>query len=98
MKLKPLADRVLVEPEEVKEEQRASGLILSVSAQESPTKGVVLAAGDGVRYDGELVPLSVSVGDMVVYSKYGGTEIEHDGKTCLMMRESDILAIVEDES
>lgn len=97
MKLKPLADRVLVEPIE-EEETRASGIILVDTAKDKPTRGKVLAVGDGIQYEGGKILLTVKAGDTVVYSRYGGTEVTHDGKECLMMREADILAVVEDES
>src|SRR6266540_2664565 len=96
MKLKPLGDRVLVRP--VEEEQTiASGIVLPDTAKEKPQKGQVLAVGDG-RWDedGEKrIPLDVSEGDEVLYSKYGGTEIKVDGEDLLVLRESDVLAKVE---
>jgi chaperonin GroES len=96
MQLKPLGDRLIVKAVE-EETTTASGLVLPDSAKEKPQKGKVLAAGDG-RWDedGEKrIPLDVKVGDEVLYSKYGGTEIKVDGEDLLVLRESDVLAIVE---
>jgi chaperonin GroES len=96
VKLKPLGDRLIVQA--IDEEQTtASGLVLPDTAKEKPQKGKVLAVGDG-KYDedGEKrIPLDVSVGDEVLYSKYGGTEIKVDGEDLLVLRESDVLAKVE---
>jgi chaperonin GroES len=95
LKLRPLGDRVWVEPIE-REETTASGIILPETAKEKPQEGKVLAVGPGVRNDkGERQPLDVRVGDRVLFAKYAGTEIKHDGTKYLIMRESDILAIVE---
>jgi chaperonin GroES len=95
LKLHPLGDRVWVEPIE-REETTASGIILPETAKEKPQEGKVLAVGPGVRNDkGERQPLDVKVGDRVLFAKYAGTEIKHDGTKYLIMRESDILAIVE---
>ena len=85
----PLADRVLIEPAEA-EEKTASGIIIPDTAKEKPQKGIVVAAGNGKKDE----PLTVKVGDSVLYGKYSGTEINVDGKDYLMMRESDILAII----
>ena len=94
LKLRPLGDRVWVEPIE-QEEMTASGIILPETAKEKPQEGKVLAAGPGVRDDkGERQPLDVKVGDRVLFAKYTGTEIKHEGTKYLIMRESDILAIV----
>jgi chaperonin GroES len=95
LKLRPLGDRVWVEPIE-REETTASGIILPETAKEKPQEGKVLAVGPGVRNDkGERQPLDVKVGDRVLFAKYAGTEIKQDGTKYLIMRESDILAIVE---
>ena len=95
LNLKPLADRLVVEPKE-REETTASGLILPETAKEKPQEGTVLAAGPGRRDDdGNRVAMDVAVGDKVLYAKYGGTEIKIDGKKLLILKESDILAIVE---
>ena len=92
---KPLADRVLVEPMAA-ETKTASGIIIPDTAKEKPQKGVVLAAGPGDRdEDGKRIAMDVKVGDTVLFAKYGGTEVKIDGKKLLILRESDILAIVE---
>jgi chaperonin GroES len=94
MKLKPLGDRVLVQPVE-EEETTASGIVLPDTAKEKPQKGKVLAVGEGKLEDGKRIPLDVSEGDEVLYSKYGGTDITVDGEDLLVLRESDVLAKVE---
>jgi chaperonin GroES len=95
MKLKPLGDRLIVRAVE-EEETTASGLVLPDTAKEKPQKGKVLAAGDGkLDDDGKRIPLDVKKGDEVLYSKYGGTEIKVDGEDLLVLRESDVLALVE---
>lgn len=91
MTIKPLADRVLIQPVAA-EEVTMSGIIIPDSAKEKPLKGKVLAVGHGTK-DEEMV---LKVGDVVLYGKYAGTEIEADGEKLLMMRQSDVLAIVED--
>jgi len=94
LKLRPLGDRVWVEPIE-QEEMTASGIILPETAKEKPQEGKVLAVGPGVRDDkGERQLPDVKVGDRVLFAKYAGTEIKHEGTKYLIMRESDILAIV----
>lgn len=85
----PLADRVLVEPAAA-EEKTASGIIIPDTAKEKPQKGSIVAVGSGKKDE----PLTVKVGDQVLYGKYAGTEITVDGKDYLIMRESDIFAIV----
>jgi chaperonin GroES len=95
MKLKPLGDRLIVQAVE-EEETTASGIVLPDTAKEKPQRGKVLAVGDGkVEEDGKRIPLDVSEGDEVLYSKYGGTEIKVDGEDLLVLRESDVLAKVE---
>ena len=95
LKLKPLGGRVIVEPIE-QEEKTAGGIILPETAKEKPQEGKVLAAGPGDRdEDGKRIAMDVSVGDRVLYAKYSGTEVKMDGKKLLILRESDILAIVE---
>jgi co-chaperonin GroES (HSP10) len=95
MKLKPLGDRLIVQAIE-EEETTASGLVLPDTAKEKPQKGKVLAAGDGrLDDDGKRIALDVKEGDEVLYSKYGGTEIKIDGEDLLVLRESDVLALVE---
>ncbi len=93
--IKPLGNRVVVEPAE-QEETTASGLVLPDTAKEKPQQGVVLAAGPGERDDdGDRIPLDVKVGDKVLFAKYAGTELKLDGKKLLILRESDLLGIVE---
>jgi chaperonin GroES len=93
--LRPLGDRVWVEPIE-QEEQTASGIILPETAKEKPMEGKILAVGPGLRQEnGERQPLDVKVGDRVLFAKYAGTEIKNNGSRHLIMRESDLLAIVE---
>ena len=87
--LKPLADRVLVEPAQA-DEMTASGIIIPDTAKEKPQKGSVVAVGAGKKDE----PLTVKVGDTILYGKYAGTEITIDGKEYLIMRESDIFAII----
>ncbi len=95
MKLKPLGDRLVVEPKE-REETTPSGLVLPETAKEKPQEGEVMAVGPGRRDDdGNRIAMDVSVGDSVLYAKYGGTEVKIDGKKLLILKESDILAIVE---
>jgi chaperonin GroES len=89
VKLKPLADRVLVQPAAA-EEKTASGIIIPDTAKEKPQKGIVIAVGTGKKDE----PMTVKVGDTVLYGKYSGTEISVEGKDYLMMKESDIFAIV----
>ena len=95
MKIRPLQDRILVQP--IKEKAvRKGGIIIPDSAKEKPIEGRVKAIGAGkVGDDGKRVKLDVKVGDKVLYSKYGGTEIKIDGEDHLLMREDDILGIVE---
>ena len=95
--LKPLADRVIVEPLE-QEEITASGIVLPETAKEKPQKGKILAAGPGKKDDqGKVIPMDVKVGDVVLFAKYGGTEVKLDSDTTvLVLRESDILAVIED--
>lgn len=87
--IKPLADRVLVEPMEA-ETKTAAGIIIPDNAKEKPQKGTVVAVGNGKKDE----PLTVKVGDTVLYGKYGGTELKFEGKDYLIMRESDVLAII----
>ena len=95
LKLKPLGGRVIVEPVE-QEEMTAGGIILPETAKEKPQEGKILAAGPGERdEDGKRIPMEVQVGDKVLYAKYSGTEVKVDSKKLLILRESDILAVVE---
>ncbi len=94
MSIQPLEDRIVVRPAEA-EERTASGLVIPDSAKEKPQQGEVLAVGPGRRSDsGELIPLDINVGDVVVYSKYGGTEIAVDGEDVLILAGRDILATI----
>lgn len=87
--IKPLADRVLIEPAEA-EQKTAGGIIIPDTAKEKPQKGTVVAVGPGKKDE----PVTLKVGDMVLYGKYSGTEIVIDGNTYLIMKESDVYAIV----
>jgi chaperonin GroES len=87
--IKPLADRVLVEPAAA-EEKTAGGIIIPDTAKEKPMRGIIVAVGDGKKDE----PITVKVGDTVLYGKYAGTELSVDGKDYLIMRESDIYAII----
>lgn len=96
LKLRPLADRVVVEPMEG-EEVTASGILLPETAKEKPQQGRILAVGPGRRdEDGELIAMDVALEDRVLYAKYAGTEIKIDGKKLLILKESDILAVLTD--
>jgi chaperonin 10 Kd subunit len=90
VKLKPLADRVLVEPAPA-ETTTASGIIIPDTAQEKPQKGKIVAVGVGTKEN----PITVKVGDTVLYGKYAGTELKLEGKTYLIMKENDLLGILE---
>ena len=92
--IKPLGDRVLVEPIE-REETTASGIVLPETAKEKPQEGIILAVGPGRLLDnGELAPMQVKTKDKVLYAKYAGTELKRDDKKYLILSEKDILAIV----
>lgn len=92
--IKPLGNRVVVEPIE-QEETTAGGIVLPETAKEKPQKGTILAVGPGERdEDGKRIPLDVKEGDTVLFAKYSGTEIKLDGKKLLILRESDLLAIL----
>jgi chaperonin GroES len=91
---KPLGSRVVIEPIE-QEEVTAGGIVLPETAKEKPQQGMILSVGPGDRdEDGKRIPMDVAVGDKVLFAKYSGTEIKVDGKKLLILRESDILAIV----
>ncbi|MFT9848882.1 co-chaperone GroES [Aneurinibacillus sp. REN35] len=92
--LKPLGDRVIIEPI-AKEETTASGIVLPETAKEKPQEGKIVAVGSGRIENGERIALEVQEGNRVIYSKYAGTEVKFDNKELLIMRESDILAIVD---
>lgn len=94
MKLRPLSDRVVIKSVEV-EETTKSGLILTGNAKEKPQMAEVIAVGSGGLVDGKEVSMYVSVGDKVIYSKYAGNEVKLDGNEYIIVRQSDILAVVE---
>lgn len=93
-KIKPLSDRVLVQPEEA-EEKTDSGIIIPDTAKEKPQQGKIVAVGPGKVENGTKIDMSVSEGDTVLYGKYAGTELTLDGEEYMIMRESDILGIVD---
>ena len=88
--IRPLSDRVLVEPKEA-ETKTAAGLYIPDTAKEKPQQGTILAAGPGKKDE----PMELKVGDVVLYGKYAGTELEFEGQKYLMMRQSDVLAVIE---
>jgi chaperonin GroES len=96
MNLKPLDDRIVVRPNEA-ETQTASGLVIPDTAKEKPQQGEVLAVGPGKRSEtsGEVIPVDIKVGDTVLYSKYGGTEVAVNGEDLLVLNSRDVLAVVE---
>lgn len=95
VKLTPLHDRLVVKPQE-EEEVTASGLVLPETAKEKPQRGEVIAVGPGRRNDeGKRIPIDVHAGDIVVYAKYGGTNVKVDGEELLILKESNVLAILE---
>jgi chaperonin GroES len=95
MNLKPLGDRLIVEPIE-QEEMTASGIVLPETAKEKPMQGKVLAVGPGARKeDGSRVAVDVNQGDTVLYAKYAGTEVKIEGKKYLILKETDVLAVVQ---
>ena len=93
VKVKPLADRVVIKALEESETMRG-GLYIPDTAKEKPQQGEIIAIGPGKYEDGKLVPMSVKVGDKVLYGKYSGTEVTIDGEQLLILRESDVLAVV----
>ena len=92
-KIQPLADRVIVQPK-LPDEKTSGGIILPDTAKEKPAEGTVVAVGSGHFESGKLIDMSVKIGDNVIYSKYGGSEIKVEGSDYLIMSESDILGIV----
>lgn len=95
MRLEPLGDRVVVEPEEEQDTRTPSGLVIPDTAKEKPQMGKVIAVGPGrLNEDGERTPVDVSEGDKVLYSKYGGTEVKVDGVDYLVLSANDLLAVV----
>ena len=96
VKLNPLADRVVVKPLEEKE-QKKGGIIIPDSAKEKPQQGIVAAAGNGKRLEnGDVVPLDVKAGDRILFGKYAGNEVKIEDKEYLILREEEVLAVVED--
>jgi len=93
MNIKPLADRVIIKPLPM-EEKTKSGIIMPDTAKEKPQEGEIVAVGPGKVEKGERIALEVKVGDRVMYSKYAGTEVKYDGQEYLILKETDILAIV----
>ena len=91
--IKPLEDRILVKALEA-EQTTASGLVIPDTAKEKPQEGEVLAVGPGRFEDGQRLPLDIQVGDKVIYSKYGGTEVKYDGQELLILSARDVLALV----
>ena len=94
MNLNPLGDRIVVKPQDEEESRTAGGLVIPDTAKEKPQLGEVLAVGPGEFKDGERIPVDVNVGDVVFYSKYGGTEVKHDGDDLLILSSRDVLAIL----
>ena len=94
MRLQPLGDRVVVKAKEDDEARTPSGIVIPDTAKEKPQLGEVLAVGPGDFQDGERVPIDVEVGDMVVYSKYGGTEVKHENEEYLILSSRDLLAVI----
>lgn len=95
MKLKPIQDRVLVKREGA-EEKTSGGIIIPETSKEKPSKGTIVAVGDGARDDkGNIIPMTLKVGDKVFFTKWSGTEVKIEDEELLIMKESDILAIIE---
>ena len=94
MNLKPLGDRIVVKPQDEEESRTASGLVIPDTAKEKPQLGEVLAVGPGEIKDGERIPMDVNVGDVVFYSKYGGTEVKVEGEDLLILSARDVLAVL----
>ena len=95
MKVRPLRDRIIVKRLE-EEEKTKGGIIIPDTAKEKPIEGKVIAAGDGrIKEDGGKIPLEVKKGDRILFAKYAGTEVSIDGEEHLMMKEDDVLAIIE---
>ena len=94
MNIKPLGDRIIIKVIE-SEETTKSGIVLPGTAKEKPMQGEVLAVGSGEMVDGKKIPLELKVGDKVIYSKYAGTEVKMDGNEYLIVRQSDVLAVIE---
>ena len=95
IKLKPLADRLVVKPLE-QESKTKSGIIIPDTAKEKSQKGKVISVGPGKFKNGELIPLTIKVGDVVLYKEYGGDEVKLDGEDVMILKEEDILAVITD--
>lgn len=95
MKIKPLFDRVVVDPT-TKGNETPSGIVLPETLQERPQIGVIVAIGDGTSFDGNKMEMKVKVGDRVVYNKYVGTELKVDGKTLIILRQIDLIGVLND--
>ncbi len=95
MNIRPLHDRIIVKRLDEQESKSAGGLIIPDSAKEKPQKGEVVAVGKGKREDGKLVPPDVAVGDLILFGKYSGSDIKEDGVEYLIMREDEILGVIE---
>jgi len=94
LNIKPLGDKVLVKPDDVSESKTSGGIIIPDTAKEKPQKGEIVAVGPGrTDENGKIIKVNVKVGDKVLYSKYGGNEIEYEGEQYLIMSESDIYAV-----
>ncbi len=94
-RIRPLHDRVIVKRVEETEQRSKGGIIIPDTAKEKPQEGQVLAVGSGRREDGKVIPLDVKTGDRILFGKYAGSEIKIDGEECLILREEDILGVVE---
>ncbi len=94
MKLQPLGDRVVVKPKDEDEARTPSGLVIPDTAKEKPQLGEVLAVGPGEFQDGERLPMDIENGDIVVYSKFGGTEVKYEGEDYLILSSRDVLAVI----
>lgn len=94
MNIKPLGDRIIIRVIE-SEETTKSGIVLPGTAKEKPMQGEVLAVGSGEMVDGKKIPLELKVGDKIIYSKYAGTEVKMDGTEYLILRQNDVLAVIE---
>jgi chaperonin GroES len=96
--IKPLEDRVLIKPIEEKEKVSASGLIIASVSKEIPTEGHVVAVGPGITFaNGTKLIMDLAIGDKVVYSKYSGTEVDHEGEAYILIPYKDIFVVIEDE-
>ena len=95
MNIKPLADKVIVKPKDVSEDKTSGGIIIPDTAKEKPQEGKIVAVGSGrLDENGKPIKMNVKVGQNILYSKYGGTELKYEGEDYLIMSESDILAII----